>query len=64
MYELNSGWQKTTDDRETYTWPISPELNKEMMKVDVKFSAVDAYDKYDNVYFECNTKVKSKDVNI
>jgi len=64
MYELNSGWQKTKDDRETYTWPISPELNTEMKKIDITFTAIDSYDKWDNVYFECGTKVKSKDVNI
>lgn len=45
--------KKFEDDRATWSWPISPPLKEEMMsKVDIKFTAIDAFDMWDNVYFE------------
>lgn len=66
VFEGETGWQLHDDPREEYTWPISPDLQDEMVnKVQIKFSAADAYDQnWDNVYFETKAGVKVRDMNI
>lgn len=66
MFEGETGWEQHEDQREEYTWPISPELQDELInKVPIKFSAADAYEQtFDNVYFETKAGVKVRDMNI
>lgn len=64
FFEVRDGFEKQEDSREVYTWPISPGEETEMMKIDIKFNAADAYEQWNNVYCEGVTKPKKKDMNI
>lgn len=44
FFEVRDGFEKQEDSREVYTWPISPGEETEMMKIDIKFNAADAYE--------------------
>lgn len=66
MIELHTSdnFKKVEDPREVYTWPISPAEAEEMKKVVTKFHAIDAYERWDNVYTDTLIKTKLNHKNI
>jgi hypothetical protein len=56
------GFEKVDDDRETYTWPVSPTEAQIVNDVNIKFTSADAYEIWDNVYTEGVTKPTHRDM--
>ena len=62
--DLEHGFKKVEDYRQEHTWPCSPTLEEEINMLDLKFTAEDAYEVYDNVYAEGVPRPLVRHINI
>lgn len=62
--DLEHGFKKVEDYRQENTWPCSPTLEDEIYQLDLKFTAEDAYEVYDNVYAEGVPRPLVRHINI
>jgi hypothetical protein len=56
-------FEQQEDERQTFTWPVSPQEAQIIHSAHIQFTSADTYEKMDNCYTEGVTKPSHKDMN-